>query len=315
MTRYAIGLGSNVGDRQAHLVGAYRQIDGEDKRVSSLYETQPMGGPEQDPFLNAVLVIDSERDPAEMLDHLQHIERQHGRERSVRWGPRTLDLDLLTTDSDPVSTESLTVPHPRASEREFVLRPLAEVWPGAPIGARRTAEEALEDVSDQGVDWLTRDWIPPVSGRKAIALVAGQFVLFIAVAVAVAYEGTLPGGDVTFLRVLGAVLAIGGVMIAVDSSRRLGPAMTASPIPRKGGSLVDAGLYRFVRHPIYGGVILTLMGTAMFLDSMVGTVVSALLIPYFWMKSSYEERQLRIHFAGYRDYQQEVRRRLIPFVI
>lgn len=315
MTRYAIGLGSNLGDRLSHLIGGYEEIEGENKTVSSLYETEAVGGPEQDPFLNAVLVVDSERGPVEMLDHLQEIEQRHGRERKVRWGPRTLDLDLVAADTGSLATGRLTVPHPRAAEREFVLRPLADVWPDAPVGDGMTAEEALRDVADQGVDWLTRDWVPPVSEWRAPALVAGQFVLFLAVAAAIAYDGTLPEGQVTVLRVLGAVLAFAGLIVAFVSSRRLGPAMTASPIPKEGGSLIIAGPYRFARHPIYGGVTLTLLGTAVFLDSLVGSIFAALLIPYFWMKSSYEERQLRIRFAGYRAYQQVVHRRLIPFVI
>ena len=315
MTRYAIGLGSNLGDRLAHLIDAYRQIEGANKMVSSLYETEPVGGPEQDPFLNAILVVDSERDPVEMLHHLQQIESGHGREREVRWGPRTLDLDLVAAESPPIATDRLTVPHPRASEREFVLRPLVEVWPDALVGEAKTAEEALRDLSDQGVDWLTRDWVPPVAKWKPTALVAGQFVLFIAVAAAIAFDGTLPEGEVTFLRVLGALLAMVGMMLAFVSSRRLGPAMTASPIPKKEGSLIISGPYRYVRHPIYGGVTLTLLGTALFLDSLAGTLIAALLVPYFWMKSVYEERQLRIRFPGYRVYQGAVHRRLIPFVI
>jgi 2-amino-4-hydroxy-6-hydroxymethyldihydropteridine diphosphokinase len=315
VTRYAIGLGSNMGDRLAHLIGACEQIEGEDKRMSSLYETEPVGGPDQDPYLNAVMVLESDKQPTDMLDHLQRIELEFGRERKVQWGPRTLDLDLIAADSGPVSTRELTLPHPRAGERAFVLRPLIDVWADAPVGGGNTAREALEELGDQGVDWLARDWVPPVSEWKAGALVAGQFLLFLAVAAAIAIDGTLPEGEVTVLRVLGAVLAMVGVIVAFISSRRLGPSMTASPLPKEGGSLVIAGPYRYARHPIYGGVTLTLLGTAMFLDSVAGTIIAALLIPYFWMKSSYEERQLRIRFPGYRAYQQVVHRRLIPFVL
>jgi 2-amino-4-hydroxy-6-hydroxymethyldihydropteridine diphosphokinase len=315
MTRYAIGLGSNEGDRLAHLAGAVNRVRGDARQVSSLYETEPVGGPEQDPFLNAVLVVESDLEPIDMLDHLQQIESEHGRERKARWGPRTLDLDLVAADSAPFSTERLTLPHPRAAEREFVLRPLAEVWPDAPVGEGKTAEAALAALDDQGVDLLARDWVPPVSKWKAHALVVGQFVLFLAVAVAISFDGALPEGEVTVLRVVGAALAMAGMVLAFVSSRRLGPAMTASPIPKEHGSLVIAGPYRYVRHPIYGGVILILLGTSLFLDSAAGSVSAALLIPYFWMKSSFEERQLRMHFSGYQAYQQVVHRRLIPFVI
>lgn len=315
MTRYAIGLGSNEGDRLDHLARALEEVAGSDMQVSSLYETEPVGGPEQGPYLNAVLVVESVLAPTEMLDHLQGIEADHGRERKVRWGPRTLDLDIITADSGPVSTERLTLPHPRATEREFVLRPLVEVWPEAPVGGGMTARTALEDVDDQGVDLLARDWVPPASPWKAQALVAGQFILFIAVAVAISFDGSLPEGEVTVLRVVGAALAMVGMVLAFVSSRRLGPAMTASPLPKKEGSLVIAGPYRYARHPIYGGVFLILLGTSLFLDSVAGSALAALLVPYFWMKSTYEERQLRIRFSGYRAYQQVVHRRLIPFVI
>lgn len=315
MTRYAIGLGSNEGDRLDHLAGAVGEIAGSAKEVSSLYETEPVGGPDQDPYLNAVLVLESDMSPSDMLDHLQQIEMSHGRRRQVRWGPRTLDLDIIAADSGPMTSEKLTLPHPRAIEREFVLRPLAEIWPEAPLAAGVTAREALADVDPQGVDWLARDWVPPVSHWKAHALVAGQFVLFLAVAVAIAFDGTLPEGEVTVLRVLGAALAMFGMILAFISSRRLGPALTASPVPKGNGSLIITGPYRYVRHPIYGGVILILVGTALFLDSLVGTALAALLIPYFWMKSTYEERHLRMRFAGYRAYQGVVHRRLLPFLV
>lgn len=315
MSRYAVGLGSNEGDRLGHLTGACGEIPGHNKRISSLYETEPVGGPDQDPFLNAVVVVDSELSPLEMLDHLQAIEQAHGRKRTVRWGPRTLDLDLLAGDRGTMSDERLTLPHPRAADREFVLRPLVEVWPDAPVGPDLTATTALAALDDQGVDRLARDWLPPVSGWKARALVGGQFVLFIATALAIATDGSLPEGEVTVLGVTGAILAMLGLIMAFVASRRLGPAMTASPVPKEGASMVVAGPYRYARHPIYGGVTLVLVGTALFLDSLWGVAVAALLIPYFWMKSSYEENQLRMKFPGYSAYRKVVHRRLIPFLV
>lgn len=315
MSRYAVGLGSNEGDRLGHLADACEEIDGHDKAVSSLYETEPVGGPDQDPFLNAVVVVDSELSPLEMLDHLQSIEHAHGRERRVRWGPRTLDLDLLTSDAGPVSGERLTLPHPLAADREFVLRPLVELWPDAPVGPDLTATGALAGLEDQGVDLLARNWVPPVSDWKAWGWVGGQFVLFIATALAIASDGSLPDGEVTVLGVAGALLAMVGMILAFVASRRLGPAMTPSPVPKATASMVVAGPYRYARHPIYGGVTLVLVGTALFLDSVWGVAVAALLIPYFWMKSSYEEDQLRMRFPGYSAYRKVVHRRLIPFLI
>ena len=162
MSRYAIGLGSNLGDRLAHLIGACGAIETQlgPIDVSSLYETEPVGGPEQGPFLNAVAIVDTEKAPEEILDVLQGIERSLGRERSVHWGPRTVDLDIVA--GPPVETDRLTVPHPRAAEREFVLRPLAEVWPEAVVDGGLTATQALAKVDAQGVELVGSDWRPPI---------------------------------------------------------------------------------------------------------------------------------------------------------
>lgn len=317
MTRYAVGLGSNLGDRLGHLVAACAEI-GAGKWpwfASPVYETAPVGGPEQDPFLNAVVVVDSDLQPREMLGLLQQIEQRHGRERTVRWGPRTLDLDIVAMEGGPHVDEVLTVPHPRAHERGFVLRPLVDVWPEVDVGDGLSAADALATVGDDDVTLLARDWVPPIPRWPGHALVAGQFALILTTALAFAADGTLPAGEVTVIRVLGAVLAMTGVVFAFIASRRLGPAMTPSPVPKQGSELVMSGPYRYVRHPIYGGLSLLMIGTALFLDSAVGLGVAILLLPFFWFKSSYEERQLRMRFAGYKAYRDVVHRRLIPFVI
>lgn len=317
MTRYAIGLGSNVGDRQQHLVAAVSALSEQfgDATVSPVYETEPVGGPEQDPFLNAVVEVEDDRGPLYVLDVCQEIEHARGRVRNERWGPRTLDLDILVSDAQPYRDERLTIPHPRVSEREFVLRPLCDVWPEVEVASGLSATEALHLVDDQGVDYLTDDWIPPVSHWKANALLAGQFAILVGVALALAYDGTLPEGDVTAGRVLGGAVAFVGIILAFVASRRLRGSMTASPMPRPDAELVIAGPYRFARHPIYGGLSLFLMGTALVLDSLAGFLVAATLIPYFIFKARYEERQLRLKFAGYLLYKQTVHRWLIPFVI
>ncbi|CAN5859795.1 hypothetical protein BH23ACT5_BH23ACT5_11480 [soil metagenome] len=158
VARAAIALGSNVGDRRATIRGAVEGIAqlGQLVEVSSLYETAPIGGPPQASFLNAVVVIDTTLLPHDLLERLLAIEEQAGRERVQRWGPRTLDLDLVTmVGSDGaavvVDSERLHLPHPRAAERRFVLEPLAEVWPSAHIGGR-SAAEALKEVGDQAVE-------------------------------------------------------------------------------------------------------------------------------------------------------------------
>ena len=135
MTRAHVGLGSNLGDRLATLDAAVRALDADPDThvmaVSPVYETEPVGGPEQGPYLNAVAVLETDRTPEELLDLLLTTEARLGRVRSERWGPRTIDLDLLLYEGPPVSTPRLTVPHPRAAERAFVLVPLCEVDPFA----------------------------------------------------------------------------------------------------------------------------------------------------------------------------------------
>ena len=133
MTRAYLALGSNLGDRLAHLQMALDAL-AEDNRVdlvaiSSVYETDPVGGPVQDDFLNAVLSIETEASPHEILAIAQSLEVQARRERKEHWGPRTLDVDLLLYGDETVSTPDLEVPHPRMWERAFVLAPLSEVAP------------------------------------------------------------------------------------------------------------------------------------------------------------------------------------------
>ena len=111
--------------------------------VSDFHETVPVGGPEQGDFLNAVVVVDTALGPEELLAELQRIEDDHGRVRVERWGPRTLDLDLVAMDGVRRDTPELTVPHPRAAERRFVLVPLVEVWPDAEVAPGVTASRAL----------------------------------------------------------------------------------------------------------------------------------------------------------------------------
>lgn len=160
MTRYAIGLGSNMGDRREHLRSAVLRLGelGEVKAVSGLYETEPLGGEPQGPYLNAVVVLESELDHLSLLETLHLIESQQGRERVAHWGPRTLDLDILVSDGVPISGEELEVPHPRAAQREFVLRPLTDVWPDAEVAPGLSARQALSRVEGQGVSMVSEKW-------------------------------------------------------------------------------------------------------------------------------------------------------------
>jgi 2-amino-4-hydroxy-6-hydroxymethyldihydropteridine diphosphokinase len=142
-----IGLGSNLGDRKAQLdaaVAALAVAPGIELRtVSRYHETAPVGGPEgQGPYLNAAAAVETTLEPLELLRVLQEIERRAGRVRTVRWGPRTLDLDLLLFGDRVIATDALHVPHPLMAERLFVLAPLAEIAPGAvdPVTGRTVAE-------------------------------------------------------------------------------------------------------------------------------------------------------------------------------
>ena len=317
MTRYAIALGSNEGDRLANLTYAVEAVGALSTHhtVSGLYETEPIGGPEQLPYLNAVIVIETALGPEELLGRLQQIEKEAGRTREIRWGPRTLDLDVVAKEGPTWRSSDLVVPHPRAAEREFVLRPLVELWPEAEVAEGTSAAQALREATGQGVDLLARNWVTGLTGRPGKLFVGAQFLWFLAIGIALAVDGSLPGENVTGTRVLGAAMTVLGLIFAFLSMRRLGPAMTAVPEPKEGGQLVDKGFYRLVRHPIYGGVVLWLLGTSLFLDSLIGSVLSLGLIGFFYAKSEYEERRLRIAYPEYRAYRARVRRRMIPFVL
>jgi 2-amino-4-hydroxy-6-hydroxymethyldihydropteridine diphosphokinase len=126
--------------------------------MSSLYETAPVGGPEQGWYLNAVVTLSTELDPRSLLRGLHEIEDLAGRIRKVRWGPRTLDLDLLVYDAITIRTTDLTIPHPRAHERAFVLVPLAEVWAEADLGIG-TAGDLAARIDRADVVLVARDWV------------------------------------------------------------------------------------------------------------------------------------------------------------
>jgi len=149
--KYVVALGSNLGDRLENLKGALRSIAliADLEATSSFYETDPVGGPEQPDYLNAVAILHCNLSPEDLLLQLQQIENEAGRTREVRWGARTLDLDLINASTSSstsyrpviIETELLVLPHPRAHERAFVLQPWLEIEPEAQIIGKGSVKE------------------------------------------------------------------------------------------------------------------------------------------------------------------------------
>ena len=140
-----IALGSNIGNPKENLDLALALLkEATDvKKVSSYYITKPVGYEEQPDFVNAVCIIETELPAMELLNMLHGIEKAMGRERTIKWGPRTLDLDIIQYGSLLSKSEELTLPHPRAHERKFVLEPWHEIEPDAILLSHGKIEELL----------------------------------------------------------------------------------------------------------------------------------------------------------------------------
>lgn len=151
-----VGLGGNVGDVAVAFRRALQSLDQTDGvrviSVSSLLRTAPVGGPEQDDFFNAAVLLAVELEPADLLAVLQALEVAAERVRAARWGPRTLDLDLLWWADQSIETTALTVPHPGLMERRFALQPLVEVAPSALAGDGRRYADILSTLPSEGVE-------------------------------------------------------------------------------------------------------------------------------------------------------------------
>ena len=126
--RTFLSLGSNIGDRRAHLSEAIRSLP-DVVAVSPVYETDPVGGPDQGAFLNLVVELDTDLAPNELLGLCHRLETAANRIRDERWGPRTLDVDIIWMDGVQIDTERLTIPHARFRQRTFVLAPLRDLAP------------------------------------------------------------------------------------------------------------------------------------------------------------------------------------------
>ena len=152
MTReVALSLGANLGAAHNTVREAIAAIAADPRlltpRVSSLYRTSPVGGVEQADFINAVVVADTTLEPHELIALARRLEEQHGRTREVRWGPRTLDVDILALGSVVSHDPEIVLPHPRAHERAFVLVPWAEISADAVIVGHGTVAECLRSMA------------------------------------------------------------------------------------------------------------------------------------------------------------------------
>lgn len=162
MTRAFVGLGSNLGDRLDNLRRALQLLEDRGVRVlrsSRVYETDPVGGPPQPDFLNAVAEVETGETARGLLEACREAERALGRARGERWGPRVIDLDVLTFGDEEIDEPDLHVPHPRMHERGFVLIPLLELEADPTLpGGRRAASLRLDTLTLGGV----RPFAPPL---------------------------------------------------------------------------------------------------------------------------------------------------------
>jgi len=154
-----IGFGSNLGNPRAQLHEALLQLEDtpgiELRKISGIYRTAPLGKLDQQDFLNAVAMIETDLPPGELLVVLLQIEQQMGRDRSVgRWGPRCIDLDLLSYNDQVMKSSSLELPHPRMHQRAFVLRPVLELDPDFMIAGQRSAKQCLSALDGQVIEYI-----------------------------------------------------------------------------------------------------------------------------------------------------------------
>ena len=163
-TRAAIALGSNLNNTQAQVEAAFVELGAlpstELLERSALYRTAPVGYLDQPWFVNACALVETTLTPRELLEALLAIERSHGRVRDIPNGPRTLDLDIVTYGEQAIAEPGLTIPHPRAHERAFVLAPLLQVWPDATLAAKGRADECLARMGSEGVERIVDSEAP-----------------------------------------------------------------------------------------------------------------------------------------------------------
>jgi 2-amino-4-hydroxy-6-hydroxymethyldihydropteridine diphosphokinase len=158
--RAVLSVGANLGDRLGTLQGCVQAIarlpDTDVLAISPVYQTAPVGGPAQPDYLNAVLVIETGLPPRDLLEAAHRVEADFGRVRAERFGPRTLDIDIISYAGQVIDDPVLTLPHPRAHERAFVLAPWHDIDPGAELPGRGAVAGLLAS--------LDRDGVRPVPG-------------------------------------------------------------------------------------------------------------------------------------------------------
>ncbi|WP_303984452.1 2-amino-4-hydroxy-6-hydroxymethyldihydropteridine diphosphokinase [Niallia circulans] len=172
MNKVYLSLGSNIGDRLEYIREAVQMLHNQEEtkvvNISSVYETDPVGYEEQALFLNIVIQVETSLNPLSLLEQCQKIESELGRKRIIRWGPRTIDLDILLYNQENIVSEKLIIPHPRIEERAFVLVPLIEIAPDIKLPNKPILlKESLQLLRDrEGV----RVWKQQKNGEDVFAL-------------------------------------------------------------------------------------------------------------------------------------------------
>ncbi len=272
--------------------------------VSPIYRTAPVGVVGHPEYLNAVVVIETDLTARQLLRGLLSIEHAAGRTRTSLPSPRPIDLDLILFGTQVVEEPDLVVPHPKMLERRFVLEPLLDVWPDAPVPGGRPLSEALTAVRDQTVE-------PAERGGRWVAV---QAILASALLAAAIWDRGSMGLAGTWFEWVGRLLIAAGALQAVLGLRQLGSQLTAFPEPLRQARLVDHGIYGLVRHPLYGANVILAAGLALHQNSWWAIVAAIVSAVFYAFKAVSEEQRLVFRYPGYRSYEERVRARLIPFI-